>query len=103
LIILVFFHPKKRFFCRFPAITARAPLSNQGTILAFNHWSFERKSASGRKKMKHNPKAKTKKGAAPLAYVLVGVVITVGILLAIWTFQQRNHDITVHVPTVDVH
>ena len=53
--------------------------------------------------MKHNPKSKTKKGAAPLAYILAGVVITIGILFALWTYQQRNHDVVVHVPTVDVH
>ena len=42
------------------------------------------------------------RGEAGMMFVLVAVVITIGIYYGIQHYQDRNHDITIHVPHVEV-
>jgi hypothetical protein len=61
------------------------------------------KFASEKGKMNLMKKVKSQKGQTNVGYVLVGVVITVCVLFAIKYYQDRNHDVTIHVPQIEVH
>lgn len=52
--------------------------------------------------MNHSRKSKDRKGAASLTYIALGILITLGAIYAINHYQDRNHDITIHVPKVEV-
>ena len=43
------------------------------------------------------------KGEANMLYVVVAILIVVGVFYALKHYQDRNHDIVIHVPHVEVH
>ena len=52
--------------------------------------------------MKLMNKSNGQKGAASLAYIALGILITIGSIYMINRYQDRNHNITIHVPKVEV-
>jgi len=44
-----------------------------------------------------------KKGEGNLYYIVVGALLAIGILYSIKYYHDRDNDITVHIPHVEVH
>jgi len=53
--------------------------------------------------MKLMVKSNNQKGVSNMYFVVVGVLITVGVFFAIKYFQDRNNDITIHLPKIEAH
>jgi len=43
------------------------------------------------------------KGEAKFVYILLGVTLTIAVIFLVHYFQDRNQDVVVHVPHVEVH
>ena len=50
-----------------------------------------------------NLKNKNQKGETNTYYIFLGVLLTIGLLFAVKYFHDRNNDIDIHVPRVEVH
>lgn len=53
--------------------------------------------------MKLISKSHGQKGETSLMYIVVAVLIVAGVIYAVKYYQDRNRDIVIHVPHVEVH
>jgi len=45
----------------------------------------------------------SQKGETNFLYVVLGVFLAIGAIVAVKYYQDREHNITIHVPTVEAH
>lgn len=48
-------------------------------------------------------KTNAQKGETNMGYIVVGILIAIGVFFAIKYFHDRNNDITIHMPKIEVH
>ncbi len=53
--------------------------------------------------MKLFEKNNSQKGEATTYYVVLGFLIAVGVFVAVKYFHDRDNDVTVHLPRIEVH
>ena len=53
--------------------------------------------------MKFKDNKINQKGETNFLYVVLGVLLTLVVIVGIKYYQDRDHNITIHVPTVDAH
>ncbi|HTC21857.1 MAG TPA: hypothetical protein VK859_13460 [bacterium] len=53
--------------------------------------------------MKISGKSSNQKGESTTYYVVLGFLIAVGLFVTVKYFHDRDNDITVHLPKVEVH
>ena len=53
--------------------------------------------------MKITNRNNSQKGGTNIGFVLMGIAITLVVMFAITHFKDRNNDITIHLPKIEVH
>ncbi len=53
--------------------------------------------------MEHMDNNGNQNGGSQIYYVIVGILIAIGIFFAVKDYHDRNGDVTIHIPRVEVH
>jgi hypothetical protein len=85
------------------ALKSAPGLLTSGTALALNGYNIYSRFYFERRPMRFSRKFIGQKGQSNLAYILIGVALTIGVIFLLEYIHHENGDIEIHAPHVEVH